>query len=221
MTRAITSYQAFGVYRDEALTKRAFQFLRLVGTAANTDTAFDLGTYAGSFWSEADDDATGLAALKVIKDIQTRAAQFLSVSGLGVNGKSLAGATLVKISGTVASGSATPAVTATGLLTTDTILAVTQRVQGANNLPLLGWSAQVADGITAAYSADPGANGVLDIAVSREGGLPNDGQVKLAMNGTNTKLPDLTYKSGDAPTSFDLVLCWLLNPGEQPVFTES
>ena len=66
-----------------------------------------------------------------------------------------------------AGGGATEAMTVTGLLTTDVIISVTQRVKGANSLPLLGWNTQVADGITAVYSADPGAGAILDVAFIR------------------------------------------------------
>lgn len=66
-----------------------------------------------------------------------------------------------------AGGGATEAMTVTGLLTTDVIISVTQRVKGGNSLPLLGWNTQVADGITAVYSADPGAAAILDVAFIR------------------------------------------------------
>ena len=67
-----------------------------------------------------------------------------------------------------AGGAATEAMTVTGLLTTDTIIAVAQRVQGANALPLLGWSTQIADGITCAWSADPGAGAIVDVTIKRD-----------------------------------------------------
>ena len=64
-------------------------------------------------------------------------------------------------------GSATQAMTVTGLLSTDTILSVTQKTQGANSLPLIGWSTQVNNGVTAIWSADPGAGSVIQVAVRR------------------------------------------------------
>src|SRR5690606_40934822 len=48
--------------------------------------------------------------------------------------------------------------TVTGLLTTDVILAVSQSVPGANDLPLLGFAmGGNADELDATWSADPGA----------------------------------------------------------------
>lgn len=64
-------------------------------------------------------------------------------------------------------GAATEAVVVTGLLTTDTILSVTQKTKGANSLPLLGFSTVITNGLTVIYSADPGANAVVLVAVKR------------------------------------------------------
>jgi len=233
MTRAVTAYQAFGVYRDEALTGKAIQFLRLAGTAANTDTAFDLGDYSGTFWGQADDDATGAAALKVLKDIHTRAQEFVGVGGLGVNGKALqdasrAGAVTALLSAASAGGGATEAYVVSGLLTSDTILAVTQAVDGAGGaVGILSYgnasgNAAADDALSVVYDADPGANAKVKVAVLRTTQTtPDAGGYQLAMDGTNTKLPSLTFASGDAPTTFDLVLWWFLKDGEQPVYAQS
>ena len=59
-----------------------------------------------------------------------------------------------------AGGAATEAMTVTGLGASDTILAVTQSTKGANSLPLLGYSTQAANALTAIWSANPGAGAV-------------------------------------------------------------
>lgn len=64
-----------------------------------------------------------------------------------------------------AGGAATAALTCTGLLTTDTILSVFQHTAGANSLPLLGYSTVVSNGLTAIWSADPGAGAVVVVSV--------------------------------------------------------
>ena len=64
-------------------------------------------------------------------------------------------------------GAATEAMTVTGLLATDKILAVTQSVKGAANLPLLGYNTQIANGLTAVWSAAPGAGTVIKVTVFR------------------------------------------------------
>lgn len=64
-------------------------------------------------------------------------------------------------------GAATEAMTVTGLLATDKILAVTQSVKGAANLPLLGYNTQIANGLTAVWSATPGAGAVIKVTVLR------------------------------------------------------
>lgn len=66
-----------------------------------------------------------------------------------------------------AGGGATEAMVLTGLLTTDTILSVTQKTKGANSLPLLGYSTQAANALTGIWSADPGAGAVIVVTVLR------------------------------------------------------
>lgn len=67
-----------------------------------------------------------------------------------------------------AGGAATEAMTVTGLLATDKILAVTQKTKGANNLPLLGFTTQAANALTAVWSANPGAGSVILVTVFRD-----------------------------------------------------
>lgn len=66
-----------------------------------------------------------------------------------------------------AGGAPTEALVVTGLLATDTILAVTQMTPGANSLPLLGWSTVANNSITGIWSANPGAGAVLVVTVKR------------------------------------------------------
>ena len=66
-----------------------------------------------------------------------------------------------------AGGAATEALTVTGLLATDIILAVTQSVKGSANLPLLGYNTQIANGLTAVWSATPGTGAVIKVTVLR------------------------------------------------------
>ena len=74
-------------------------------------------------------------------------------------------ATLTSAAG--AGGGATEAMTITGLLSTDTIVAVTQKTKGANNLPLLGYTTLANGALTCVWSADPGAGAVIVVTVSR------------------------------------------------------
>lgn len=66
-----------------------------------------------------------------------------------------------------AGGAATEAMTVTGLLATDTILAVSQSVQGANSLPLIGYNTLANNSLTGVWSADPGAGSVIVVSVKR------------------------------------------------------
>lgn len=73
----------------------------------------------------------------------------------------------VYTSAAVVSGDATPTVVVTGLGASDTILAVTQSVAGANSLPLLGWSNQLANSLDLVYSADPGDGAIVKVLVKK------------------------------------------------------
>lgn len=64
-------------------------------------------------------------------------------------------------------GAATEAMTVTGLAAGDTILAVHQKTDGANNLPLLGWSTQTANALTGIWASDPGAGAVIVVLVKK------------------------------------------------------
>lgn len=74
---------------------------------------------------------------------------------------------LVFTSTATVGGAASEAVTVTGLLSTDTILSVSQKTGGGAALPILGWSTQVNGGITVIYSADMGSGAVVLVAVKR------------------------------------------------------
>ena len=55
-----------------------------------------------------------------------------------------------------------------GLLLTDEILGVSQRVPGANDLALIGWADQKAGTLDLIWAADPGAGAIVLVAVKRK-----------------------------------------------------
>ena len=65
------------------------------------------------------------------------------------------------------SGDSTPTVVVTGLGASDTILSVTQSANGVSNLPLLGWSNQLANSLDLVYSADPGNGFIVKVLVKK------------------------------------------------------
>ncbi len=309
MTFALTKVTAYGTEASEPLQKRFIQTLILEGTAAATDTAYDIGNYSGTFWTAVGSTSPGTYGLKAVKDINVAARTFMSAEGIGLLGKvqadasvpsvlsflssaSIGGAAaevytvtglasaaagdtilavtpevasatgraaLVVIAGTVAGGAATGTATVTGLNTsTDTILAVTQDAKGANSLPLLGYNTPASNALNYVYSADPGANGTIKVLVSRTattdtyvpvswgtqatnaltvtyGANPGEGAkvlvtvsraavttvqagtYQLAMDATNTNLPNITFLSGDAPTAFKIVYQWSFKDQMTPV----
>lgn len=222
MTLAVTAVACQGIEVEEAVNKRYRQKMILSITGANTDFTWDLGTYAGTFWTATSGSTPGAAALLAIKDIQTRAKSFRGIGATGLQPRVQADASqssVVVIAGTVGGGAATGTATVTGLVAaTDTILAVTQDVKGANSLPLLGYNTPANNALGYVYSADPGANGTIKVTVLRTGVTTvQAGTYQLAMDATNTQLPNLLFVTGDAPTACDLILEWDLKAGEEPV----
>ena len=66
-----------------------------------------------------------------------------------------------------AGGAASEALTVTGLLTTDTILAVSQKTKGANGTAIINFGTLIADGLTVEYTADPGAGSIVTVLVKQ------------------------------------------------------
>lgn len=227
MAFALTKMQAYGFYRDEPLSFKAWQALRLQITALNTDTALDLGNYSGTFWTAVGATQPGTDALKTIKDIQIRGESFLWAHGTSIAGKAQVDASRSSVaainSAVSAGGAATETYVVTGLLTTDSILSVGQYVDGAGAaVGIISWgnaSGQAAanDALAVVYNADPGAGAKVRVAVLRTVTTPDAGTYQMTMNGTNTLLPDLTFASGDAPTAYELLLQWSLKDGHQPL----
>lgn len=71
------------------------------------------------------------------------------------------------LSNVSAGGSANEVYVVTGLLSTDTVIAVSQSIKGANSLPLLGYNTVANNALTGVYSADPGANAKIVVTVLR------------------------------------------------------
>lgn len=223
MTFALTKVTAYGIEASEPLQKRFRQVLILEGTAANTNVSYDFGNYTGTYWTAVGGTQPGISALKAVQDIQIKALAFLSASGIGLDGRTATTATdpvvMALTSAVYAGGSATPTLTVTGLKTTDTILGAQQRAANGNSLPLIGTAAActVNDQYGVTYSADPGGSGTVKVIFSRAAAnTVAAGQYQLSMDGTNTNLPDILFLSGDAPTTYKMVLEWVLKDGEVP-----
>ncbi len=52
-------------------------------------------------------------------------------------------------------------------------------------------------------------------------GSPSANEYHVALDSTNTQLPNIALHSGDAPTSYKLVLDWVLKPQSEPVEVNS
>jgi len=91
----------------------------------------------------------------------------IDTNGITASIASLSSQIVVLTSSASAGGAATEAMVLTGLTTSDVILSVSQKTPGSNSLPLLGYSTQASNALTAIWSADPGAGAVIVVAVRR------------------------------------------------------
>lgn len=229
MAIVLTKFTAYGIESEEAVNNHYVQRVILQYTGANTDYDLDLGDVGsspGTFWAAADATATGLAGLAAMRQIQLKALSFSGIRGTAIAGYVQEDASVPLIqtldSSAGAGGGATATLTVTGLLTTDTILGVTQFVAGANGLGLGGWGGAtgvcaVADQMPVTWSGDPGAGAKIRVLFSRTSTAVESGCYQLSMDGTYTHLPNLLFVTGNAPAGGVLVLEWVLKPGEEPV----
>lgn len=228
MAFAITKVQCYGQEAEEPVNKRYRQFMTLNITAANTDVDLDLGDNQsgslGTFWDAVDGTTIGAAALTAIQDIVTRAEQFASFGGEWTSRAQADGSVssvVILDSAASAGGAAAEAYTVTGLLTTDSIIGVTQFVDGAGAATgILSYgnasgNAAADNALTVTYNADPGAGAKVKVAVLRAG-VTSVSAGTYQVTYTN-HTPNILFASGDAPTSYTVSLEWILQPQVAPV----
>lgn len=111
--------------------------------------------------------------------------------------------------------SETEALSVPGVLATDEVIAVSQKAVGSANLPLLGWSDLVDDGITGIWSANPGAGATVLVAVRRIqateiqsisfSGEPDSGSFVLNYGPYATSALDFDASASDVQTALRLL----------------
>lgn len=222
MAFAITKVQAYGQEAEEPVNKRYRQFLMLDITAANTDVDLDLGDNQagalGTFWDAVDGTDIGANSLKVIQDIVTRAEAFDRWGGqalLGLQQGDVSGITTYD-SDASAGGNATEALVVTGIAVGDTVLAYSKVASGANNEPLVALGAVAANQVTVSFAGDPGAGATVRFLVQKASGSVTPGAGQFTVTFAN-KTPNFLFSSGDAPTSYQVTLEWVLQPQTYPV----
>lgn len=223
MTFALTKFEAWGVEIDEPVTKKFMQYARLVITAAATDVALDIGTDAGTFWTAALANGTygtsvATPALAALQNIVAKSSAFLGFRDSGLSCRNVLSGGVKSISSSAgAGGAATEAmvVTGLGLAAADTIIGVTQKTKGANNLPLLGYTTQAANALTCVWSADPGAGAVVQVSILRSGLVAIVGGYVMTIS---NQRPLITMAASDGLTAYDMQLSWTLKPNESPIY---
>lgn len=223
MAFAITSVQCYGQEAEEPLNKRYRQFMMLNITAANTDVDLDLGDNQtgslGTFWDAVDGTTIGAGALQAIQDIVLRAQAFATLGGNFLDRAQVdpSDATITTYdSGASSGGSATESLTFTGMDSTDTILALTPKTAGANAAAIRAFGSPGSNSLSVTFTADPGANAVVRALVKKAAATTSPAAGTYTITYAN-KTPNILFASGDAPTSYQVSLEWVLQPQTAPV----
>lgn len=231
MAFAIVKAKMYGIQTGAPQRSKGIQVVELELTGANTDIDLDLGDPTGTFWTDAASSSPNCYAAvhSILTNIGANALSFIDVRGAALAAyaqaavASTSGVTVIN-SAASAGGNATETMTVTGLLTTDTIVSVDQFVKGAGTYtgPVAfgnaSGNAAANNALSVTFDADPGAGAKVKVAVVRSAaGALGTGQYSVAMqNG----LPNLTFKSGDAPTSYKLCLTWLCGQSFKPIVND-
>jgi hypothetical protein len=222
MTFALTQFKAYGVRASAATRQHTWQVAEFGITAANTDTALDISSDTsgslGTFWTAAIANSTygtlATNALGVIQAIVNNINTLQTVSSEALLTRQEVAASSAQVlaftSAAISTGTSVSA-TVTGLLSTDTILAVTQATANANDLVPVAFGTPTTNTLPLTYAATSGANGTVRVAVLRTATTPvTAGTYGLTVTG---HLPSITFASGDAPTTQILQLVWTMKDG--------
>lgn len=226
MAFAITKVQCYGIEAEEPVNKRYRQYMVLNLTAANTDVDLDLGDNQtgslGTFWDAVDGTTIGANALLAIQDIVTRAESFDSFGGNFLDraqADSSFGAITVTNSSASTGGSASETLTLTGAATGDTVLSayLVAGPTGTVTLQRAASSIATADAFPVVFTGDPGTTAVARVVLQRASG--SSGAVAAGTYAVSyaNKTPNILFSSGDAPTTYEIILKWILAPQVAPV----
>lgn len=217
MAFAITKCKAYGLQTGAPTRSKGFQVVELQLTGLNTDVDLDLGDDTGTFWTAVATSSPNCYAsvLALLQNISANTLAFMGVQGEQLVAREKVaspGQVLNFASAISVGGAAAEAYVVTGLKTTDTVIAVTQKTDGAGAaVGILSYGTLVANGLTVTYNADPGANAVVNVVVLRAIAA---GQYSVAIENNR---PNLLFLSGDAPTAYQLVLVWQCGQTFAPV----
>lgn len=64
-------------------------------------------------------------------------------------------------------GSTSETLVVTGLLSTDIILAVSQKTEGANSVAIIAWLNQLDDSLDIKWTGDPGNGAIIEVLIQR------------------------------------------------------
>lgn len=206
MTFSLQQFKAYGVRASGDTRQHTWQVAEFGIVAANTDTALDISSDTsgslGTFWTAATGDATyGTLATNALATIQaiigiTNTLKTVDSEALLAKNKLDSGGYVSLLSSASAGGSPTEAYTVTGLLATDTVLAVTPQTATANVVPqVIGiLSSTISTGTTTTATVAGLASTDVILAVTQSVANAN-GVVPVAYSYASSGVLNLTYEA--------------------------
>lgn len=157
----------FGIYSKSGVSGDtvAVHIEGVFNIEKDTSTAFEVGDRL--YWDTGNSELCADASFEFVGICVEAASSSATTVDCylhpGFNSSSLIAIT----SGASSGGGAAEALTVTGLLSTDAVVAVSQKTAGSNGVPLEGWSTVADDALTCSWGADPGAGAVVVVLVQR------------------------------------------------------
>lgn len=214
MTVALTNVKVYPIENEDWARRHFLHAVEVTASAANTDTSVALGTLAAA---DAVNGPYLTTVLNKAERIILAAVDGLTRVGGGLNITKLDSAVSV-------GGNATETMTVTGLLTTDTILGVTQFVDGAGAaVGILAYGGatgvcSVADQLSVTWNADPGAGAKIRVAVERVAAAGPTIAGEYSYSQASLTDPTFTFPGLTlTPTTIKMFLLVMLKPGMTPV----
>lgn len=226
MTFQLQAFKAKGILYASAQRNITEQSVDMLITSANTDTALDISSDTtgslGTFWTAVTTDATygqiGTNALAVIQNIVSNCSRIREIVSEAITSRTkvTAGGSFLNFTSAVISTGTSVSATVTGLLATDVVVSVTQKIANANSVVPVAFGTPTANTLPLTYAATSGANGTVSVLVYRPSGVVvvGAGQYGLTLTG---HLPSITFNSGTAPTTQILSITWLMQDGALPI----
>lgn len=211
MAVALTSVKVYPLETEQSMRDNFPHLAEISLTALASDTTVNLATLAAA------DSTNGPYLTTLLQRADVITGYFFLESARAQNGAAANVKTF--LSNASAGGAAAEAYTVTGLLSTDTVIAVTPQTATTNAAYIRSFGTLVTNGLTVTYNTDPGASGKVQVSVIRTGGVATGSD--HVFSGT-ANAPVFTFAGGTStPTVLTLVLGVKIKKDYPPVKSPS